>query len=621
MTDYNASSIQTLDFVTAVRLRIAMYMGSADNQGVLQCIREIITNSIDEYTMGYGNEIKVELHPNNKITISDNARGAPFGIREDGTEALEAIYLSAHSGGKFSEKTYQNVSGQNGIGGKGVALSAKWFMAQSYRQEGIATLIVEKGVKKSFKIEENKSSRTGTVVSFIPDEEVYNLEPINIDYEEVKLMCKNWSFLSKNLKFILVNHITGQKDLFLSKNGLLDLLKDNVKNPIHSTPIYYELKNGNIEVEIAAQWTKDKEVVYTFTNGLQHTEGGTSLTGLRTAITRNMKKILRLDLPSEMLRTGLIYTIACKIPNPSFSSQVKNKINNPELRSLADKAFTEAITIYKNKYPADIQAIGEFFAKEKKADEAAHRAREAVLNHVKIQTEASRKKVLLAGKLKDCREHGQDSTLVIVEGDSALGSLQAARNIDRTALQPIRGKIINALRNPMEEVLENAEVNDIILSLGCGINGQYNPKKLRYGSVAMAVDGDADGYNIMCLITVLFYKLIPKFIEEGRLKWLRAPLYKVKYTKQTLFAYNDEELKGIQKKHGAGTVTRIKGLGELDAEDIRSSMFNAKEQRLEVLTYFNRDDAITQLEMLMGSDVPSRREFIMDNIDFELLED
>ena len=228
---------------------------------------------------------------------------------------------------------------------------------------------------------------------------------------------------------------------------------------------------------------------------------------------------------------------------------------------------------------------------------------------------------MLADKLKDCKEHGEDSVLIIVEGDSAMGSLMSARSIDRTALQPIRGKIINALRHPMEEVLENAEVNDIILSLGCGINGNYNSRKLRYGSVAIAVDGDADGYNIMCLITVLFYRLMPKFIEEGRLKWLRAPLYKIKYAKQTLFAYNDDELRDIQKKHGAGTVSRIKGLGELNTEDVRNSMFS-KDQRIEVLSYTgDKEEATTQLEMLMGNDVPPRKEFIMDNIDFELLED
>lgn len=559
MIDYNANQIETLNFRDAVRKRIEMYIGSADNQGVLQCIREIISNSIDEHAMGFGNKILIELYENNRIRITDWGRGCPFGIREDNTEAMEAIFMTAHSGGKFSDKTYRSVIGQNGVGGKAVALSSSFFEAKSRRNNQLATLVLRKGLKESFQIINTNDPLTGTSVEFVPDDEVYRLEPVAINFDEIKDLCRNWAYLNKGLLFILKNHVTKEEIQYCSKNGILDLLKDNVTNPIHPTPIYYELHSGATHIEIALQWSKGSERVFTFTNGLYHSEGGTSLTGLRTAITRNMKKILKLDLPAEMIRTGLVYAVSCKVQNPSFANQTKTKINNPELRSLTDKAFTEVINIYKDKYPNDIQLITDFFAKEQKADEAAQRAREAVLNHTKIQIEASKKKVLLADKLKDCREHGENSMLIIVEGDSALGSLMSARNIDRTALQPIRGKIINALRNPIEEVLENAEVNDIIISLGCGINGNYNSRKLRYGSVGIAVDGDADGYNIMCLITTLFYRLMPKFIEEGRLKWLRAPLYKIKYAKQNLFAYNDIELKEIQKKHGVGIVSRIKG--------------------------------------------------------------
>ena len=620
MTNYGIDNIETLTFREGVRKRVAMYVGSADMQGVYAAIQEIISNSVDEYYMGFGDRIDISLH-DNTIKISDKGRGIPFGIRENGDNVLVDIFTKSHTGGKFSEKSYQSVAGLNGIGAKATCLSSTFFNVETYRPEGIARASFRKGELLSYAEVPNPTGKQGTSIEFTPDPEVYNLEPIDVIFSIIAENCKNLSYLTKGLTFALEDTLLKKKVTYCAKNGLLDLLKDNVEDAVHPTPIYYELSSGNTHVEIALQWTRNNERVYTFTNGLYHSEGGTSLTGLRSAITRNMKKVLGLELPSEMIRTGLVYAISCKVQNPSFANQTKTKINNPELRSLADKAFSEAINIFKDKYPNDIDNIKEFFAKEKKADEAANRAREAVMNHTKIQSEASKKKVLLAGKLKDCREHGPDSVLVIVEGDSALGSLQSARNIDRTALQPIRGKIINALRNPIEDVLENAEVNDIILSLGCGINGNYNAKKLRYGSIAMAVDGDADGYNIMCLITVLFYKLMPKFIEEGRLKWLRAPLYKIKYSKQTLFAYDDDELKVIQKKHGMGTVSRIKGLGELDTEDIRNSMFHTKDQRLEVLTYFDKDVSNTQLEMLMGDDVLSRREFIMDNIDFELLED
>lgn len=617
---YGINDIESLSFREGVRKRIAMYVGSADMQGVYAAIQEIISNSVDEYYMGFGNHISIILEKNNLISIADKGRGIPFGIKENGDNVLVDIFTKAHTGGKFSEKAYQSVAGLNGIGAKATCLSSKSFAVHTFRPEGMGSALFEKGELVIYNESPNKDKETGTFIEFTPDEEVFNLEPIVIDFDYLCGLCKNLSYLTKGLTFELYDDVRHKKVTYCAKNGLLDLLKDNVKDPIHPTPIYSEFTNGNTHVEIALQWTKGNENVFTFTNGLYHSEGGTSLTGLRTAVTRNMKKILGLDISADMLRTGLVYAVSCKVQNPSFANQTKTKINNPELRSLVDKAFSEAIAIYKDKYPADIEAIKEFFAKEKKADEAANKAREAILNHTKTQIEAAKKKVLLADKLKDCKEHGEQSLLIIVEGDSALGSLMSARNIERTALQPIRGKIINALRHPIEEVLENAEVNDIILSLGCGINGNYNSRKLRYGSVAIAVDGDADGYNIMCLITVLFYKLMPRFVEEGRLKWLRAPLYKIKYAKQTLFAYNDDELRDIQKKHGAGTVSRIKGLGELNTEDVRNSMFS-KDQRLEVFTYFNKDMANEQLEMLMGEDVASRKEFIMDNIDFELLED
>ena len=621
MAQYGINDIESLTFREGVRKRVAMYVGSADMQGVYAAIQEIISNSVDEYYMGFGDKIVIMLGPDNLVTVSDSGRGIPFGIRENGDNVLVDIFTKPHTGGKFSEKSYQSVAGLNGIGAKATCLSSSTFRVQTDRPEGTATALFIEGELQNYHESPNPTGRKGTLIEFIPDEKVFDLEPIKIDFDYICSICKNLSYLTKGLTFELRDNVNNKKVVYCARNGLLDLLTDNVVDSVHPTPVYYELSSGNTHVEIALQWTKNHEKVFTFTNGLYHSEGGTSLTGLRTAITRNMKKILKLNLPAEMIRTGLVYAVSCKVQNPSFANQTKTKINNPELRSLVDKAFTEAINIYKDKYPNDVQLITEFFAKEQKADEAAHRAREAVLNHVKIQTEASRKKVLLADKLKDCKEHGEDSVLIIVEGDSAMGSLMSARSIDRTALQPIRGKIINALRHPMEEVLENAEVNDIILSLGCGINGNYNSRKLRYGSVAIAVDGDADGYNIMCLITVLFYRLMPKFIEEGRLKWLRAPLYKIKYAKQTLFAYNDDELRDIQKKHGAGTVSRIKGLGELNTEDVRNSMFS-KDQRIEVLSYTgDKEEATTQLEMLMGNDVPPRKEFIMDNIDFELLED
>ena len=378
--NYTAQDIETLSFRDAIRERVAMYMGSADNQGVLQCVREIITNSIDEATMGYGDLIVVELDKDNKVTVADYARGVPFGEREDGTEAMEAIYTMAHTGGKFNEKIYQNVAGMNGIGSKGVALSSSYFKAVSYRDGKKATLVLKDGIKQSFEIVDDAAHKPGTVVSFIPSPEVYNLEPIKIDFEELKEMCKNWAYLTKGVKFRLINHLTNEKIEYFSKNGILDFLKDSIKKPIHKTPLYISIKEDEIECEVAMQWAADrKEHWYVFTNGLANAEGGTSLTGVKTAITNFFKKKFKGEFSPEVARSGLFYVVNCKVPNPSFANQTKTKVNNPELRGLAQRATGQMLEEFSRRYVNEFDSIIDLLTKELKAERAAEKARKQVL--------------------------------------------------------------------------------------------------------------------------------------------------------------------------------------------------------------------------------------------------
>lgn len=615
--NYSANDIETLNFRDAIRTRIEMYMGSADNQGVLQCIREIVSNCIDEHIMGYGNKIIIELFENNLVKVTDFGRGCPFGKREDGTEALEAIFMTAHSGGKFSDKTYRSVIGMNGIGGKGVALSSKYFKVQSIRDNKKATLEIEKGIKKNFKVEKMITKETGTIVEFIPDKEVYKLEPIHINFEEIKNMCKNWSFLNKGLTLEVINHITNEKQSYCAKNGLLDLIDDKATDVVHDHPFYYQLKDGQNEVEIALQWTKGKEKIYVFTNGLENIEGGTSLTGLKTAITRNLNKEFKKNFSGEMARTGLVAAISCKTPNPSFANQTKTKINNPELRQLADRAFSDYFRIYVKQYAQDAEAIKEFLSKEEKAEEAADRARAAVINaQAKIANSRS-KKTVMPEKLKDAEFLGDNSMLLIVEGNSAMAGLATGRDTEKYGLLAIRGKIRNLLSCPLEEGLENEEVQSILTALGCGILDKYDSKKLRYGKVGIAVDADDDGCHIACLIMSLFKALMPEFIEEGRLCWLKAPLYKVQKGKTNHYFYDDEELiaSGIK-----GEQTRYKGLGEMGAIDVKESMFSSANQRVEVL--IPDDNSFFRLEELMGPRVEPRKEFVFSGaIDFSKIVD
>lgn len=614
-TNYTANDIQTLDFRTAIRTRIAMYMGSADNQGVLQCVREIITNSIDEATMGYGNKIIVDLYEGNRIKIADEGRGCPFGKREDGTEALEAIYTMAHSGAKFNDKIFQNVAGMNGIGAKGVALSSDHFQVWSYRDGKCATMWLEKGLKKGYeeKVLSKNDPSTGTIVEFIPSQEVYNLETVKFDFEEIKKMCQDWSYLSKGVSFILHNHITNEKITYLSKNGLIDLMKEKSDKMLHKTPLSISINEDGIEVEIVMGWTNNRsEIWHVFTNGLENSEGGTSLTGIKTALTNFFKKKLKGEAHPDVLRKGLFYAVSCKVPNPSFANQTKTKVNNPELRGLCQRATTKMLEEFELRHKDEFEKILELLTKELKAEVAAEKARKQVLEATKDIEKNQKKKVFASDKLKDAEFLGQNSTLLIVEGDSAAGGMAKARDYTKYGILAIRGKILNCLAHPDEKIFQNEEIKLLLSAMNINPN-KYDASKLRYGKIAICTDADSDGSHIGLLIMAALHYLAPKFIEEGRLCWLRSPLYIVKNGKKESYYFTDEEFNAVRGKV-KGEVQRNKGLGALSPEQAHISMFTDEYQRMDVLEW--SPDAINLLEQLMGEDVEPRRQFVFNEIDF-----
>ena len=611
--NYTAQDIETLSFKDAIRERVAMYMGSADNQGVLQCVREIITNSIDEMTMGYGDTIWLELE-DNKVTIQDNARGVPFGLRDDGTEAMEAIYTMPHTGGKFDEKVYQNVAGMNGIGAKGVALSSSYFFASSCRDGKQATLILKNGVKEFFEIEEiDDMNLHGTRVTFIPSQEVYNLEPIHIDFNALKEMCKNWSYLTPKVSFRLFNYNTNEEVVYKSENGILDFLKESIKKPIHKTPLYIKVEEDGIECEVAMQWAADrKEHWYVFTNGLANAEGGTSLTGVKTAITNFFKKKFKGEFSPEVARSGLFYVVNCKVPNPSFANQTKTKVNNPELRGLAQRATGQMLDEFSRRYVNEFDSIIDLLTKELKAERAAEKARKQVLEASKEIEKNQKKKVFASDKLKDAEFLGPNATLLVVEGNSAMGGMAQARDYTKYGILAIRGKIINCLSNPEEKIFNNEEIK-LLLSAMNIVPGKYNPSKLRYGRLAICTDADSDGAHIGLLIMAALQYLAPEFIKEGRLCWLRSPLYIVENKGKESYYFTDDEFNKVRNKI-KGEVTRAKGLGELPAETARASMFTQEYQRIDIMEW--NDRAIDLLYDLMSEDVEPRRDFIMKKVDF-----
>ena len=613
--NYTINDIESLSFKDGVRQRIAMYLGSADMQGVYNAIQEIISNSIDEYYMGYGNKILIDVKDwfqGPVITIQDFARGIPFGIKEDGSNVLVDIFSKPHTGGKFNDKVYNSVAGLNGIGAKATCLSSLRFTVTVIRDGRRAEASWEKGVLIDYKeMDWSNKKDTGTTVQFIPDPEVYNLEPIKVDFDLLCARCKNLSYLTKGLTFELYGpnkqHIT-----YCAKNGLLDLIKDNSDKAMHTTPAYFHLKEDNIEAEVAMMWTKGREKSFTFTNGLQQSEGGTSLTGVKTAITNFIKKQFKDGFDGDMARTGLVYAVSCKIPNPSFANQTKTKINNPELRGISQRAAGQALEEFSRKKQNEFQTVIDFLSKERKAELAAERARKQVLEAVKDVEKNQKKKVFASDKLKDAEFLGENSILLIAEGDSALGGLALGRDYTKYGIMAIRGKIINALSNPEEKIYNNEEIK-LLLSAMNIVPGKYDAKKLRYGKLAICTDADSDGYHIGLLIMAALAYLAPDFIREGRLCWLRSPLYIVTNGKTESYYFTDEEFNAAKGKI-KGEVQRNKGLGSLEPEQARVSMFDPNYQRLDVLEYTN--EAMDLLYSLMGEEVEPRREFLMNKVDF-----
>lgn len=505
MSDYGIKDIQSLSFKDGVRQRIAMYLGSADMQGVYNAIQEIISNSIDEFYMGYGDKIEISL-VDNLICIRDYGRGVPFGIKEDGSNTLVDIFSKAHTGGKFDDKVYNSVAGLNGIGAKATCLSSKAFQVTSYRDNICAEAWFSKGNLVSYKEYINPMMigekivepfhKNGTVITFELDPEVYNLEPIDIKFDVLCERCKNLSYLTKGLTFELRYNtlkIPAQEKVvtYCAKNGLLDLIKDNAVDGLHTTPVYYELEDGANKCEVALMWTRGREKSFTFTNGLFQSEGGTSLTGVRTSITNFIKKEFKEGFEGDMARTGLVYAVACKTPNPSFANQTKTKINNPELRGLAQRATTMALQDFKVRRANEYKNVIDALTREKKAAAAAERARKQVMEASKDVEKNQKKKVFATDKLKDAELLGEDSILLIAEGDSAMGGLAQARDYKKYGIMAIRGKIINALSHPEEKIFQNEEIK-LLLSAMNIVPGKYDAKKLRYGKLAICTDADAD---------------------------------------------------------------------------------------------------------------------------------
>ena len=616
MSNYGIDDIKSLDFREGVRTRIQMYLGSDDLEGTYQAFKEIINNSTDEALAGYGKKIEIEVsEKENSISIRDYGRGVPFGIRENGENVLVSIYSKSHTGGKFDDKAYKNSSGLNGVGGSCVCLSSTFFKVESYREGYKACAIFKKGKLVDYKQMETFES-DGTLVYFIPDPEVFKNGKLGYSFDRICNDIRDISYLYKGITFSIKNIDTNVVKTFCAAGGIKDFVKDNIEKPLHKHIIYDSIEDDNGDkLEIAFQWGSKKEEGYVFVNGLRCPEGGSPITGAKGAITRTFNNLSKKSFDGDSIRNNLFYVINCTVAEPSFANQTKSKINNANLRTLASNCFSNALKDMAIRYKEEFETITELLTKVAKAEAAAERARQNILNATKDIEKNQKKKVFSSDKLKDAEFLGQDSILLIVEGDSAAASMATARDIKKYGILAIRGKILNCLAHPDEKIYQNEEIKLLLSALNI-TPGKYKPEKLRYGKVAICTDSDSDGSHIGLLIMAALRYLAPEFLEENRLCWLRSPLYIVKQGKSEKYFFNDEE---FDKVRGTikGEVSRAKGLGALSPQQARVSMFSEEFQRMDVLE--PDADSLVLLEELMGATVEPRRKYVFNNIDFSQL--
>lgn len=612
---YDANSIQIKDFRSACRSTPGMYIGTDGQDAAFNCFLEVLNNAADEAMMGRGKEIIIELSEDcDTISCHDAGAGVPHGKNKDTEEVLIELFTSAHSSGKFDTTNYKKVRGCHGIGTSAVCVCSTSFEVWSRRDGAEYYLNFKDGIpQKEAAVFIRETSETGSTFKFTPDKKIFNIEGTSFSYERIKNELELTSYFIPKVKFILIHK--DKKDIFYSENGLKDFAKNKIVNPLHKSYIYgYKEFDDEVEVEVFAQWTDGKEKSYIFSNGALNIDGGTPESGAKAAFTRTINSLSKKDFSSDMIRKGLVYIINIKHPHPIYQNQTKTKIQNSELRGYTQTVFTSAIKEFVAKHKSEFDKIIEILTKEQKAEVAAERARAQVLNTQKEIEKNQKKKVFASDKLKDAEFLGENSTLLLVEGLSAASSVATARDEKRWGILALRGKLINAFSNDEEKFYQNEEIK-LLLSAMNIIPGKYDSKKLRYGKIGILTDEDSDGKAIALLIMCALYYVAPQLIEEGRLCWMRSPLYIVKNGNKENYYYDDTEL-AQAKAQGLvhGKIQRNKGLGSLSAEQARRSMFSSEFQRIDTL--IPDKDSFDLLLQLMGKDSGPKHDFIFENIDF-----
>lgn len=612
-TNYTANDIVSLSAGKAFREKIGMYLTADRQEAVNLGLRELIVNVQDEYEVYKPADpfLKITLNSiTHEITVQDNMRGIPVGVREDGINSLTAAFLIPHSGGKHQEGAYSSAVGINGEGNKIVCHTAEWLEVRVMREGKIWFQRFEsddEGARAVTEVQEigECGSQTGTLIKYKPDARVYN--GCFIDIPKLRKMLEEISLFTKGLTIKL--DVDGKVETLLSKNGLIDGL--NTSNAL-SKPFSYFYETDDCKVELALQWVTKGGEIRGYANGLYMPDGGAFITGFKTSLTRTFNSLAKENYSGDVIRNVLDGFVSVKVKVGQFSNQQKSSLANPEARSATSTAISNALKEFATRRKTDFDKVLELVRRLAKIEAAIDREKKKVLEATKDIEKNQKKRVFSSDKLKDAEFLGENSILLIAEGDSAMGGLAQGRDYTRYGIMAIRGKIINALSNPDEKVYENEEIK-LLLSAMNIVPGKYDAKKLRYGKLAICTDADSDGYHIGLLIMAALAHIAPQFIQEGRLCWLRSPLHIVHDGKKETYYFTDEELE--QNRHKIkGEIQRNKGLGSLEPEQARESMFNPEYQRLDIMEY--SEEAMSLLYSLMGSEVEPRRNFIMSNVDF-----
>jgi DNA gyrase subunit B len=622
--EYTAENIQVLKGLEAVRRRPAMYIGDISSRGLHHLVYEIVDNSIDEAMAGFATHIKVIIDKDEIITVEDNGRGIPVDMHpEEKKPAVEVIMTLLHSGGKFDKSSYKVSGGLHGVGASVVNALSEWCSVEISRDNKIYYQKYERGVVVAPLKVTGKSKKTGTKTSFLADKKIFS--KIKYSYDTLAQRLRELAFLNGNLKITLVDERENKEEDFQYKGGIIEFVNylDEARNPLHRKPIYISKLDIDTPVEIALQYNSTyTENILTYCNNVNTIEGGSHLSGFKSALTRTLnnyalknnliKENDKITLQGEDTREGLTAIINLRVPEPQFEGQTKTKLGNSEIKGIVETVVNEKLAEYLDENPSTARTIIEKCKSAARGRDAARKARDLTRRKSALESGS------LPGKLADCSIEDPDHCeIYLVEGESAGGSAKQGRDRRFQAILPLKGKILNVEKARLDKILSNEEIRTIVMALGTGIgDGEFDVAKLRYGKVIIMTDADIDGAHIRTLLLTFFYRYMKELFENGKIYIAQPPLYKISSKSQEYYAFDDEEKDGIVKKIDGGhnlSIQRYKGLGEMNPEQLWATTMDPEKRTVLQVSLENAAEADYIFSTLMGDDVEPRRVFIETN--------